>query len=502
MLKPPPTLAKIIATLGPASEAPEIVSQLIVAGVTVFRFNFSHGRFEEHERRLATVRAVAAELGEPVAVLGDLPGPKIRVGEVPPPGIQVVTGQQVVIRPALASAVEEDGKRLALPCTYEPMVREVDPGHRVLINDGAIRMLAEEASPGELRCRVTVGGLVTTGKGVNLPDSSVSAAALGPRDLECVEWAVRHGLDFLALSFVRTATEVRALRERLEGMCAIDASQADAGSGSRIAIVAKIEKPQAVEEIENIIDASDAIMIARGDLGVEMEVHRVPVVQKRIAAACHDWGKPCIVATQMLETMTAAATPTRAEASDVANAIFDEVDAVMLSGETAVGRHPHLVVETMRRIIAAAEERMRELPAVANAPRRLVETRYRTAALAHGAWVIAHDMGARAVVCWSQNGGTARYLSQNNFRVPIVAYSSDARATRRMALLGGVTPVCAPPPASGLLEDWFAQADRLLVERGLASGGDWVVYVAGLPLGRAKVTEMVRVGVAGRPPNP
>ena len=510
--------ARIVATIGPASEAPAAVERLINAGVDIFRFNFSHGTLDDHERRLGVVREAAQRLRRPVGCLGDLCGPKIRVGAVgalreaeapggpPLSGVLVSPGDEVLIDPgAQAARVTTVAARrvVILPTSYAPLVREVHPGHRVLINDGAVRMLAREAGPDGLLCSVTVGGLVTSRKGINLPDSRLSAPAITDEDWVCVEWAVRHGLDFLALSFVRSADEVNLLKDRLAGMCPVDRHHAERvlgeGSPSFIPVIAKIEKPEAVASIDAIVEAADAIMVARGDLGVEMDIAQVPVAQKRILAACENWGKPSIVATQMLETMIDNPQPTRAEASDVANAIFDGAGAVMLSGETATGRHPALVVETMRRIILAAEARIDESPMLESPPTILQQRRYVTAALAHGAWHVARDVGAVAVACWSENGGTARYLSQNDFRVPIVAYSSNPRATRRMSLLRGVTPILATPPESGRLADWNAAVDQDLLELGLARPGDAIVLLAGRPLGRVYSTSTLAVSKVGSP---
>jgi pyruvate kinase len=493
-----PTLTKIVATIGPASDAPETVARLIEAGVSVFRLNFSHGELEQHARRLATVREASARLGRPIAVLGDLCGPKIRVGRVPDGGVRAEAGAEVVFRKSAALAGLE-GETLVLPTQYPAMIDEVEPGHRVLINDGLVRMLAMDRAPerGELRCRVRVGGLVSSGKGINLPDSNVSAPAITERDWECVNWSVERGVDFLALSFVRRPDEVVRLKEYLWALCPVDQRLDPKGEGAAIPVIAKVEKPQAVRCIEKIVEAADAIMVARGDLGVEMDIAQVPVAQKRIIEVCNDYGKPCIVATQMLETMAENAMPTRAEASDVANAIFDRADAVMLSGETAAGKHPALVVETMNRIIAAAEEHLLGTPATASPPEKLVESRIGTAALAHGAWHVARDLGAALIVCWSENGGTARYLSQNNFHVPILAYSSSERATRRMALLRGVTAVHCKPPESGLLADWNRQVDQLILHRGLARRGDTVVMLAGRPLGRAKAVNTIAIHRVG-----
>ena len=490
----PTTLAKIIATIGPASESPEMVAKLIEAGVSVFRFNFSHGTLDEQARRLGTVREVAERLGRCIACMGDLQGPKIRVGRVPDGGIEAPAGRIVVFRRGLDEAFEETdatGEHVcALPTTYEGLVREVQPGQRVLINDGAIRMLAIDATEDELRCSVTVGGLITSGRGINLPESDISAPALTERDWTCVEWAVEHGLDFLALSFVRSPEEVLELKARLARSCT-------GASESPIPVIAKIEKPQALVHLSEIVQAADGIMVARGDLGVEMDIAHVPVAQRRIVSQCAFWGKPCIIATQMLESMVESAIPTRAEASDVANAVFDGADVVMLSGETAVGRHPDLVVDMMRRIVLAAEESVRESPNASSPPEAPGARRYRTAALAHGAWHVVADVGAKVIVCWSQHGGTARYLSQNDFRLPIVAYSSHAPTTRRMALLKGVTPVCADPPPSGRLADWNARVDADLLAMGLAQRGDTVVLVAGKPLGTVKATNSLCVSVVG-----
>jgi pyruvate kinase len=511
----PAILATIVATIGPASESPEMVRRLIAAGVSVFRFNFSHGDFEAHERRLNTVRTAAAELNRTVACMGDLQGPKIRVGKVPegvgsasPSGggmIEVAPGQDVVLKAGIDAAALRPGPHgpeAVFPVTYQQLVKEVEPGQRVLINDGAIRMLAVEADAkrGELRCRVTTGGWISSGKGINLPQSHISAPAITERDWECARWAVRHDLDYLALSFVRRAEEIVELRDRLSKLpvpSAAGLNVPEGGpphlTGAWIPIVAKIEKPQAVANLDAIVAASDAIMVARGDLGVEMDIAQVPVVQKKIIATCASFGKPCIVATQMLESMIESTSPTRAEASDVANAVFDGADAVMLSGETAVGKNPALVVETMARIVAAAEERLREQPQLEHPPTRLVAAHQGTAALAHGACAIAMDLKAKVVACWSQNGGTARYLSQNRFNIPIIAYSSSSQATRRMALLRGVTPVLAQPPASGRLADWNLSVEQYVESRSLANKGDAIVLLAGRPLGQAKATNTIAI---------
>ncbi|MDX9912165.1 MAG: pyruvate kinase [Phycisphaerales bacterium] len=503
-----PSRTKIVATIGPASDSPEMVRRLIEAGVNIFRFNFSHGTLEDHARRLGVVRKAQAELGVQVACLGDLAGPKIRLGQMPEAGIEFEAGSDVLLLRDASSiggvGTVRDGVVHA-PINYAAMIDEVHPGQRVLINDGAVRMLAVERAPdgSSLRCRVTVGGLVTSRKGINLPESDVRVEAVTEKDWACVAWAVEHGLDFLALSFVRRAEDVLLLKDRLAGMCAIDRERSEV-EGSAIPVVAKIETPRALENIEAIVEATDAVMVARGDLGVEMDIARVPVEQKRILRASDAWGKPCIVATQMLESMITSATPTRAEAGDVATAIFDGADAVMLSAETATGKHPALVVETMRRIARFAEDAVDERDQYPTPPARMVAQRHRTASLAHGAWDIAHDIGARVIACWSQRGGTARFLSQTGFQAPIVAYTSSEREARRMCLMRGVTPVVTPPPESGALADWHRQVERDLLRWGWVAKGDYVVLAAGRPLGQAKSTNSVtalKVGdhIAGGP---
>ncbi|GAB5495239.1 MAG: pyruvate kinase [Phycisphaerales bacterium] len=486
-----PTVARIVATIGPSSDSPEMVRRLITLGVRVFRFNFSHGSFDEHEKRLRVVREVAEDMDRPIAVMADLPGPKIRCGKVPDEGFDLAVGQEVVFTNNIdvARLVDEDGKQVAhFPTTYPQLTDEVDVGQRVLLNDGAVRMLVIAKDAGWVRCTVTVGGLITSGKGINLPETELSAPAVGERDWEICQWAVSHGVDFIAMSFVRRAEEIRDLRARLEGICAIDASSAEK-SGSRIPIVAKIEKPQAVENIREIAEATDVIMVARGDLGVEMDIAQTPVSQKKIIAACKAVGTSVIVATQMLETMITSSSPTRAEASDVANAVFDGADAVMLSGETAVGAHPDLVVDTMTRIIRAAEDRLAELPSRATPPELFSKQKYQIAAIAHGAWHVAQDFGAELIVCWSQQGTSARFLSQNNFDVPIVAYSSDDRFTRRMALLGGVSPFRRDPP--GGFSEFVKMAEKDLVESGWAIPGSRVVILGGEPFGTPHSTSSI-----------
>ncbi len=490
------SLTKIVATLGPASSDATSLRRLCEAGVSVVRFNFSHGDFSQHAERLAVVREVEAEFDRPIAVLGDLPGPKIRVTQIEGDGIELAAGQDLIFRRELATAIP--GEVPIFGCTYEKIVDEALPGHRVLINDGAIRALVVEDHEDEIRCRVTTGGLVTTGKGVNLPDSDISAPAITERDWDVVNWAVEHKLDFLAMSFVRRAQEVRTLKSKLSSMCenGVCGTSWDQVASSRIPVIAKIEKPQAVDNIEEILEEADGIMVARGDLGVEMDVAQVPVTQKMLIMRAQAYGKPCIVATQMLESMIENASPTRAEVSDVANAIYDAADAVMLSGETAVGKHGALAVDMMRRVANATEQRLSELPHLEIDAKETRDRSSRTVALAHGAWEIAGSLGATLVACWSQNGETARRLSRMGFRIPVIAFSSDERAVRRMSLLYAVTPVLLPSPPEHR-SDFAKLVEQFVLERGMAQRGDTIVTLSGKPMGKPGASDSVTIQVLG-----
>ncbi len=469
-------LTKVLATLGPATDDPKVLRKLIEHGATLFRLNFSHGEFNQHHARLSAVREAAEEFGLPIAVLADLPGPKIRVGTTPTLGIMLETGEDVLIRGGIKDCIPGDPTTIA--CNYERIAVEVDPGDRVLINDGAVRLLAVVSDGEQLLCRVTHGGLVTSRKGLNLPDSDLTIPSTTDRDLEIVDWVLEHEIDYLAMSFVRTGEDVRSMHERLNAACSLKTGP-DSPS-TRLPLIAKIETPQAVENIEQILDAADGIMVARGDLGVEIELARVPVIQKQLIRAAHAKGRPCIVATQMLESMIDSATPTRAEVSDVANAVYDDCDAVMLSGETAVGKHPVLAVEVMRRVALATEESLREMGPDFSRHRHTSVQRTKLETLANGAWHMAHDINASIAVIWSQDGELARHISRSGLHVPIVAFTSDPRAFRAMNLYYAIVPVLldeVPQHRSGLA----VIADRVILERGLADEGDQVILLGGKP---------------------
>ncbi len=489
-------LTKILATLGPASESVDHLVRLIEEGARVFRVNFSHGTFDDFAQRIANVREAAKQTGVPIGVLGDLSGPKIRVERVPEP-FDLTPGDWVEFTTLeMETRKYEDTGVSVLSTTYPAIVHDVQPGDRVFINDGAVRLLCidnpytEFDQEKRLHCRVTAGGTVSNKKGINLPDSAVSAPSLTDWDRQCVSFAVEHEVDFLALSFVRKAQDLVELKQLLAEL------GHDSQTGSPLPVIAKVEKPEAIEDIEAICDEADGIMVARGDLGVEMEPSEVPVLQKKIISTAHAYGKPVIVATQMLESMISNSHPTRAEVSDVANAIHEGADAVMLSGETAVGKFPKQAVAVM----AMAARNMEAFnnshgSATRRPPSKTRDSKYRTAALAHAVSVIVEDLEPKYVVNWSELGGGARYLSQNRLPVPIIAVSSNRRALRQMSLMFGVTAVRMERPDDAV--EFLTNLDALMLERGWAEPGDPLVIVKGEPLGIPGVTNQIRIHYIG-----
>jgi pyruvate kinase len=483
-------LTKIIATVGPACAEPAVLERVIEAGATILRVNFGHGTLNDHARTAFAARSIATRLGRVVALLGDLQGPKIRLRGAPDAGVEVRTGETVVFTRDVATGAACGGDH-RFTCTYDRLIDDVKPGERILLNDGAVRMLVVEVSGDWFRCAVSSGGRVSNGKGINLPESRLTAPALGEHDERCVRWAAENGIDILALSFARGEAEVVALRALVERI------GAEYPHGYRPAIVAKIESPSAVANVEAILDAADGIMVARGDLGVEVELARVPVIQKQLIESAQRRGKPCIVATQMLESMIHAPSPTRAEVSDVANAILAGVDAVMLSAETAAGRFPALAVEHMRLIALRTEAYLAAQPQSPRSPAAHRGAAHRTASLAHGVATIAIDFGARAIAIWSQQGGGARALACLDTAIPIMAMSTDVHALARMQLLRGVTPVLAPAPADAAGLARFVE--RWLLEHGWLApeSGESFILVAGSPIGAARSTNALSIHTVG-----
>ena len=463
---------KIVATLGPATSEIDSIRQIAQAGVDVFRINFSHGDNEQRKSLLDNVRAVEAEMGRPLAVMGDLCGPKIRVRKIDGGSVLLGEGQEIVIqkRDILGTA-----KRIST--TLEELPRQVEPGQPLLLDDGKIRLEVIMPGDDEVICRVTQGGVLAGSKGVNLPGTQLKISALTEKDRADAAWIARHEFDYVALSFVQVADDVNELRSLLE----------QAGSGAQI--VAKIERPQAMANIDAIIDASDAIMVARGDLGVEMDLPAVPVAQKRIARLCQLKGKPCIIATQMLESMTASPTPTRAEVSDVANAILDLADAVMLSGETAVGEHPVAAVRMMDRIAEHMQSYHDQVSATG--PIQVLRAPQTIASLARAVQGITASEPIAAIAAFTITGGTVRILSKQRPQCPILGISPDPEVVRRMCLYYGVQSMQA-----GLVEhttDVLELAAKFAVDQGVAEPGDNIIVISGRPLGKTGVTNTLVV---------
>jgi pyruvate kinase len=474
----PQILAKIIATVGPACEQVQTLLRMIEEGVRVFRINFSHGSLDSAQLHLDAVRQASSDAGIAVAVFGDLSGPKIRIGEVIDGGVLVEVGQTLRLEREAVTAAPPDA---IFSTTWPAVIDDIQPGQRVLIDDGNVRALVTEREDNAIIANITIGGLITRRKGINLPDTDLKVPAITDHDWRCVDWALEHELDYLAMSFVRRADELKQLTAYVK---------------NRVPIIAKIEKPQALDDLEAIIDAADIVMVARGDLGVEMDLTQVPIVQKRIVTEALDAGKPVIVATQMLESMIDRPTPTRAEVSDVANAILDGADAVMLSGETAVGKYPVAAVNIMARTAKSMQSYVGlDSSYAAHPPRHLQESRYRTAALAHGVASIVRDMKAKLIVVWSQHGGAARYLSQNRLRIPIWACTSDPGALRRMCILYGVQPILLDLPED--TQAFLYRIDQLLLPSQICEPGDPIVVVSGTPIGAVGVTNTLRIHYVG-----
>jgi pyruvate kinase len=476
---PRPSQTKIVATVGPACDTQSQLVELLLAGVDVFRINMAHGTPADQEPRLARIRAASEETGHPVAVLADLAGPKIRLGELPGDELTLDADDTVCFlretetpqhEPELQPCSEGSSEPAShhLTTNYAPLIDELQPGDRVMLADGTVSLEVEAVTSDQARCRVVQPGLIRSRQGVNLPGVQLSAPALGPEDRENAAWAAKAGIDFVGLSFVRTPDEIRALKTLL----------AEHGSVARV--IAKIEKPEAVARLEEIVEATDGVMVARGDLGVEIDIARVAVVQKQIIAECNRRRKPVIVATQMLDSMQHSRVPTRAEVADVANAILDGTDACMLSGETAIGRFPRQAVEMMHRIALATEPLWRNQPRTRLPDLKGEDINPITEATVFAAGRMAEELDAKLVVVASASGATALSMAKNRHWVPTVGVSDSPATLRRMCLYWGMIPMAGAPTveSDALLEhvtDW-ARA------RGVLESGDRIVLVAGTGL--------------------
>ena len=461
--------AKIVCTLGPASSSPERIRELVDAGMDVARLNFSHGERADHAEVYARVRRASDESGHAVAILVDLQGPKIRVGRFEGGGVQLVAGERFTI-----STIKRLGDASGCSTSYEALARDVHAGDSLLIDDGNVRLEAESTDGIEVVCRVVEGGRVSDHKGLNLPGVRVSAPSLTEKDLEDLRFALSLRVDLIAMSFVRSPLDIRDAHAVMDEM------------GARLPVIAKIEKPQAVEHLAEIIEAFDGLMVARGDLGVEIPLEEVPLVQKRAVRLARDRARPVIVATQMLESMITHSRPTRAEASDVANAVLDGADAVMLSGETSVGEYPVETVATMARIMGTVEAKgLFDLAPVA------FRSESRGDAIAAAAVRIAEDTRARALVAFTESGASARRVASHRSRIPLYAFTSIPAVRSQLALQWGIETFVVP--RVNHTDDMVEQVNRSMLELGRGVPGDLVVVVAGTPPGAVGSTNTVRV---------
>jgi pyruvate kinase len=466
--------AKIVCTLGPATHSFERVRALVYAGMDVARLNFSHGSYADHADAYRWVREASDESGRGVGVLVDLQGPKIRLGRFADGPVVWATGEHVTI-----TTEDVPGDHDLVSTTYAGLAGDVSPGDRLLVDDGKVGLKVVEVDGPRVRLIVTEGGPVSNNKGLSLPGVGVSVPALSEKDEADLRFAMGLRADMVALSFVRTADDIARVHEIMDEY------------GARLPVLAKIEKPQAVENLDSIVEAFDGLMVARGDLGVEMPLERVPLVQKRAIRAAREQAKPVIVATQMLDSMITNSRPTRAETSDVANAVLDGTDAVMLSGETSVGAYPVETVATMARIIVAAEEQLATVPPIERAPSNMA------GAIAKAAAEVGSQVGARALVAFTQSGDTARRLAEHRSAIPLLAFTPMAAVRSQLALVWGVETFLVPSVQH--TDEMVRQVDGELLDLGRLVVGDLVTIVAGSPPATTGSTNALRVWRLGDP---
>jgi pyruvate kinase len=467
---------KIICTLGPATKSVDRIEELITAGMDVARLNLSHGTHEDHLAMIRSIREAATNIGQEIGILLDLQGPKIRIGKIGKEPASLAAGAMFVI-----TTDEVVGDSARVSTTYDGLTRDVKAGDRVLLDDGRIVLKVTDVAPPEVRCEVVSGGILTSNKGINLPGVSVSVPSLTEKDLEDLAFGIANEVDYVALSFVRTADDLRALRNAIIERIS---------PGRYLPVIAKIEKPEAVANIDAIVAESDGIMIARGDLGVELSPEDVPVLQKRVIRQCNEAGKPVVIATQMLESMIQNPSPTRAEASDVANAVLDGGDAVMLSGETSVGAFPLEAVRIMDRIVRRVEKERNPSARILDRPLGHVESRRE--ALGRAACVLAEQMGAAAIVTITHSGNNARIVSRFRPHPPIIAVTDRTRVVRRLKLIWGIRSLLVDKTNDNSDLAVGKIRDRM-IQLGLLKEGDNVVVLAGQPLFAKGSTSFVRV---------
>ena len=458
---------KILATLGYASESEEQITKLVQAGVNMFRMNFSHGTHEEHLMRITNVRAVEKRLSKPIGILADMQGPKYRIGIVEE-GLSLIEGNLVQF-----DLDDKIGNSERLPLPHPEIFEALYPGARLLMDDGKLELIVRTISNDIFSAEVLIGGPVLSRKGVNVPDIKLNTNVLTDKDLIDLEFALDNGADWIALSFVQSASDVLLAKARIAG---------------RAQLMAKIEKPAALLEIEDIINASDAIMIARGDLGVELDAAEVPSVQKRLIYQCRKVGKPVVVATQMLESMIASPTPTRAEATDVAGAVFDGADTVMLSAETAIGEYPVEVVETMANILISAENHINYFSFDGPAPLEVEPSIYH--AVAKASVALAQTIKAKAIIAYTASGNTAVRIARERPAIRLFVSTPEQNVQRRLSILYGATTI---RQAETDYEKALSITKKILIKENAVSKNDAIVVVAGFPFGLAGSTNAIRV---------
>lgn len=468
--------AKIVCTIGPASESVETLKKLIDAGMNVARLNFSHGSHEEHAARIENIREASRQTGKAVAILLDTKGPEIRTGSLEVDAVELIEGNRIVLT---TEDVAGNAERVSI--TYQELPADVAAGDTILIDDGLIGLTVEEVRPTEIVCLIKNGGTLKSKKGVNVPGVSINLPGITEKDAQDIEFGIKQGVDFIAASFVRKAADILEIRQILEQ------------HGASIDIIAKIENQEGVDNVDEILVVSDGIMVARGDLGVEIPAEEVPLVQKQLIKKCNELAKPVITATQMLDSMQRNPRPTRAEASDVANAIFDGTDAIMLSGETAAGKYPVESVETMDRIALRAEQELnyREILHKQMIMKHVTITDAISQAVASSAL----DLNAAAIITATESGHTARMVSKFRPKAPIVAVTPHAGVIRRLALVNGVYPVLGE--IAHTTDEMLDRSVQESLQSGYVRHGDLVVITAGVPVREVGTTNLMKIHVIG-----
>lgn len=472
-MKPLIHRTKIVATIGPASRSPEVIKQLMLAGMNVARLNFSHGSYTDHAEQIRQLRTVSDELDMPLTLLQDLQGPKIRVGQLPNGEINLQQGESLTLVPMTQASPQSD----TVTIDYPHLAEEAVPGTQILLDDGLLELCVQTVKENSVLCKVVIGGILKSRKGVNLPTLDLRLPSMTEKDKKDLAFGIEQGIDIVSLSFVRSPEDVKELKALL------------AAKGAKIPVLAKLEKPQAIINLEAIIDECDAIMVARGDLGVEMKPEKVPLIQKRIIRLCNRKGIPVITATQMLESMTHSPRPTRAEASDVANAIMDGTDAVMLSGESAVGDYPIEAVKMLARIATDVEPEI-DYP---NFPPQRNEI---PEAISEALNTIDHVLDLQCIVGFTETGYTARLAAAERPRAPIVALTANPTVYQQLNLVWGVRPVLLEQ-LDGTLETLFQQIETCLLEKKFAAPGDRILLLGGLPVKVSGSTNFLKIHTIG-----